>query len=320
MKAVAAVLISLAAAGPAAAERIEGIAAVVGDEIVLVSEIQERAGRALAQAARTQSAFIRDQQVRDVMLAYVDRMIEERLIRQEARRLMLTVDEDEVDRSIEGLKQQNGWDDFRLGGHLAERGQTMEEYRDETRLQVLKYKVISVRLRGRMRPAEVDVRRAYRQMVRSSRSGDTFEAAQILIRIPADAGAVDMRRLQERAEAIARRAREGEDFAQLARDFSDDAATAARGGSLGTLRRGELPPTLDDELVLLELGQIAGPVRGPEGFYVLKLVSGSITGVRSFEQARRGIEGRILQESMTRQEDVFLENLRRRTFIDVRLR
>jgi peptidyl-prolyl cis-trans isomerase D len=102
--------------------------------------------------------------------------------------------------------------------------------------------------------------------------------------------------------------------------LSDDAATAAAGGSLGTLRHGDLPASLDDELVMLDVGGVAGPVRGPEGFYVLKLVAGNITPVRSFEDARRGLENQLMEQMMQRQEDVFLANLRRKTHIERRLR
>ena len=179
--------------------------------------------------------------------------------------------------------------------------------------------MLSVRLRGRLRTDETEVRRAYRQIVRASRSGDRFEAAQILIRIPEGATAIEVQRLEERAEAVARRARDGEDFGQLARDFSDDTATADAGGALGSLGHADLPASLDEEVVMLDVGGVAGPVRGPRGLYVLKLLQGNITGVRSFEEARRGIENRLMEGMMQRQEEVFLENLRRATYIDVRL-
>ncbi|MBN1770998.1 MAG: peptidylprolyl isomerase [Deltaproteobacteria bacterium] len=303
----------------AAAEPIEGLAAVVGDDVILVSEVQEHAATALARLAQEQSAFIRDQTMREILAQHLDQMIDELLVEQEARRLMLEVTEEEVDRAIDGIKQRNGWDDFGLENQIAQRGQTLEQYRRETRLEVLKYKVLSVRLRGRMRTDDAEVRRAYRQIVRASRSEDTFEAAQVLVQVPAGASAIEVQRLEERAEAVARRAREGEDFGELARDFSDDPATAAVDGSLGTLRRGDLPASLDEELVMLDVGEVAGPVRGPEGFYVLKLVAGRITGVRSFEEARRGIENQIMERMMQRQEDVFLANLRRKTHVERRL-
>jgi peptidyl-prolyl cis-trans isomerase SurA len=235
-------------------------------------------------------------------------MIDELLIEQEAKRLMLDVTDEEVDRAIEGILERNGWDQDALENQIEQRGQTFGQYQDETRIELLKYKVLSVRLRGRLRADEEEARRAYRQIVRSSRSGDTFEAT-----------AIEVARLEERAEAIARRAREGEGFAELARDFSDDEATKADGGSLGTLHHGDLPASLDEEVVMLDVGEVAGPVRGPEGLYVLKLVGGSITGVRTFEEARRGIEGALMERMMERQEEVFLENLRRKTYFDVRL-
>ncbi|NMC70462.1 MAG: hypothetical protein GYA57_10410 [Myxococcales bacterium] len=315
-----ALLVLATAPAVARAEPIEGLAAIVGDDVILVSEVQERAAPALARLAQEQSAFLRDQTMREILSQQLDVMIDELLVEQEAERLMLSVTEEEVDRAIEGIKQRNGWDDLALENQIARRGQTLEQYRRETRIEVLKYKVLSVRLRGRLRTDDAEVRRVYRQIVRSSRSGDTFEAAQVLIRVPDGASAIEVQRLEERAEAVARRAREGEDFAQLARDFSDDPATAAAGGSLGTLRHGDLPASLDDELVLLDVGGVAGPVRGPEGFYVLKLVAGNITGVRSFEEARRGIENQLMEQMMQRQEDVFLANLRRKTHIERRLR
>jgi peptidyl-prolyl cis-trans isomerase SurA len=304
---------------PAAAEPIEGLAAVVGDDVILVSEVQERAAAPLARLAQEQSAFIRDQTMREILAQHLDLMIDELLVEQEAERLMLEVTEEEVDRAIEGIKQRNGWDDFGLENQIAQRGQTLDQYRRETRIEVLKYKVLSVRLRGRLRTDDAEVRRAYRQIVRASRSSDTFEAAQVLVRVPAGASAIEVQRLEERAEAVARRAREGEEFAQLAADFSDDAATAQTGGLLGSLRHGDLPASLDEELVLLDVGEVAGPVRGPEGYYVLKLVAGNITGVRTFEEARRGIENQIMEQMMQRQEDVFLANLRRKTHIERRL-
>ena len=300
-------------------EALEGIAAIVGNEIILVSEVQERAAVALQQAMREQSAFIRDQTMREILSNYLERMIDELLIEQEAARLMLTVTDEEVELAIQGILERNGWDEFALENQIAERGQTMDDYRRETRVELLKYKVLSVRLRGRLRTDETEVRRAYRQIVRASRSGDTFEAAQILIRIPEGATAIEVQRLEERAEAVARRARDGEDFAQLARDFSDDSTTVAVGGSLGSLGHADLPASLDEEVVMLDVGGVAGPVRGPRGLYVLKLLAGDITGVRSFEEARRGIENRLMEGMMQRQEEVFLENLRRATYIDVRL-
>ena len=310
----------LAFAAPSArGEGIEGIAAIVGADIILVSEVQARAAAQLAEAMRSESAFIRDQSMREILATYLQQMIDEVLIEQEAKRLMLEVTDEEVQRAIDGIRERNGWDEYAMENELARRGQTLEQYRQVTRIEVLKYKVLSVRLRGRLRTDDEEVRRAYRQIVRASRSGDSFELAQIVFRVPERASAIEVKRLEEKAQAVARRAQDGEDFAQLARDFSDDAASAANGGSLGTLHHADLPASIDEEIVTLDVGDLAGPVRGPDGFYVLKMIGGTITGVRSFEDARRGIENQIMEQMMQRQEEVFVDNLRRKTYIDVRL-
>jgi peptidyl-prolyl cis-trans isomerase D len=74
-----------------------------------------------------------------------------------------------------------------------------------------------------------------------------------------------------RAEAALGRIRGGADFAQVAREVSEDPATASRGGDLGLLAAGELVPEVDKLIQSLKPGELGGPVRSPFGYHIVKV-------------------------------------------------
>ena len=97
-------------------------------------------------------------------------------------------------------------------------------------------------------------------------------AAHILVAVPKDADEQTVEAARKRALEIRRRIEQGEAFAALAREVSDDAASAAQGGDIGTVAPGSRD--LEFELALAELaeGEVSQPVRTPEGFEIVKLV------------------------------------------------
>lgn len=262
----------------------EGIAAMVGDEVISISEVEERVGAEIAQA----NPF----QVRDILRETLDTMINEILIEREAQRRNITVSEEEIDLALEGVQASRG----------------------EIRFELLRSKIILARLTYSLQPDEVDIERAYRRLVRSIRADDRFDLAPILIRVPADADAAAVQTLKEKAEEIAQRAREGEDFAQLAREFSDDPDSP-----LSNVGHEDLPAILDAEVVMLNVGEVAGPIRAPRGFYILKIMSGEITQVRTYEEARKGLARQLLDENIRHEAENLIHYLRRQTPVEIYL-
>lgn len=101
--------------------------------------------------------------------------------------------------------------------------------------------------------------------------GTQIRARHILLRIPPDATSEQRDSVAQEAEALRARAVAGEDFAELARQYSDDTGSAARGGDLGRFGRGQMVGHFEDAAFALGVGEISGVVETPFGFHIIKV-------------------------------------------------
>lgn len=152
--------------------------------------------------------------------------------------------------------------------------------------------------------AEYQARKQMRENASSRR-----QLAHVLIAVNDD-------REEEAALARAREARQalesGEDFAKIAAEYSDDAATASNGGELGTVEPGDLPESLDKALEKLSVGDVSEPVVSDAGVHLLKLESEQKVEMPPLAEMRDQIVSdlsRAQAESMLSEDLVTLEEL-----------
>lgn len=114
-----------------------------------------------------------------------------------------------------------------------------------------------------------EVERHHRENIDKYSAPEVMAARHILI-APSGPGPAADQAARVRAEAVLRRVRAGEDFADLAREVSDDLRTRASGGDLGSFGRGTFPPVLDQALFALRPGETSDLVRTQEGYHILR--------------------------------------------------
>lgn len=129
-------------------------------------------------------------------------------------------------------------------------------------------------------------------------------ARHILIQVAEDAGEDAVAAAGKKAEELVTRLRTGEDFAALAKEFSDDPGSAAEGGDLGLFGKGMMVPEFEAAAFALAKDQISDPVRSPFGFHVIQVTGIQAAQVPSLDEVRE----QLRQEAVRHQaEQLFFE-------------
>ncbi|OOG28701.1 peptidylprolyl isomerase [Thioalkalivibrio denitrificans] len=146
-----------------------------------------------------------------------------------------------------------------------------DRYRTPERIRLAYLMLDEETLRGEVSVTEEDLRREYEQRVDRFTEPEERRARHILIRVPDDADADAVASAEARARETRQRLDDGEDFADLAAEVSDDPLAATGGGDLGFIARGDIDPDLEAVLFTLREGDISHPVRTRQGFQIVKL-------------------------------------------------
>lgn len=245
------------------------IVALVNSEPITNTEVRRRVLR-VEQQLTQQGAVM---PARDVLARQVlEQLVQERAQLQTAVEQGIRVDEATLLQAEQNIAAQNqlSLEDFRR--RVASEGLDINSLRNELRNQILLQRLHDREVQSRVNVTESDIDAFIREQQNAPDSSQLeLNLAQVLVQTPENASAEQLQQAQAKAQSVADKARSGTDFAQLAREFSD-APERANGGLLGLRAADRLPPLFVEATKALRAGDIAGPVRSPAGFHVLKLV------------------------------------------------
>jgi len=256
-------------AGAAPAEPVEAdrIVAVVSDEVITSYDLRARLDEAVKQLKK-QGTPLPPQDILERQL--LERMIIDRIQLQFARETGLKVDEAQLDQAIGRIAAGNKMtqQQFRLA--LEKDGVNYARFREEIRDEMT-----TVRLRERevdgkivISDGEVDL---YLAGQAGAGGGEEIQIAHILLRAPESASPEQLQKLRLRGEQAVKRAKAGENFAQLTAAFSD-APDALQGGNLGWRPLERLPQIYAEAAVRMKQGEVSDLLRSSAGFHIIKLV------------------------------------------------
>lgn len=305
-------VLARAAPVPAAEMLVEGIAAQVGNEIVLASEVMELAGPV---EERLRQAGAPASEIAMVRKDALERLIENKLVSSVVERLELGADREEVDAAIQAIAEDNDLTLEQLLSSVASHGLTVDEYRDKIRGELERSKVINAMVRSRVQISEEEVRNLYDEIYGGQRSGgEEIHLRHIVVMADGPRAST-----LEAACAIVDAARAeielGEsDFPSAARRVSDMNPQA--GGDLGWMHREDLAGWMATTIRDLEPGQLSGVVEMPFGCNLLQVVDRRSFDPVSFEEAQGRLQNEVFQRKVESEYVEWIDVLRSQTYID----
>lgn len=245
---------------------VDRIAAVVDEDVILQSELDRAMRNVLAQYASRQDQL----PPRDVLeKQVVERLVLVRLQVARAESSGIKVSDSELDNAVNGVASQNGLTVDQLRAQLAQDGVTYVDFRSTLRDELLTQRLKQSFAQSRINVSESEVKAA---LAAQANVGNQYRLAHILVALPEGATPEQIATGQSKIDGIKALIDKGEmEFAAAAVRYSDS-PNALEGGDLGWRSQDEIPAAFAEQIRTLQAGQVIGPMRGPSGIQLLKLV------------------------------------------------
>ena len=141
---------------------------------------------------------------------------------------------------------------------------------------------------------DAEVRAEYEQRQQEFLLPEQRKARHILIRVAADASSSDRAAAKKKIESIQARLKAGEPFDSLAKELSDDQATAVKGGELGWFRKGVMVPAFDQAVFAMSKGEVSGIVESQFGYHLIKLEDVREAHARPFDEVKDEVKQKLV--------------------------
>ena len=293
---------------PAAAQDTLRIVALVNDDVITAIDLGVRTEMIIASSGAPDTPEARQHLRPQVLRALID----DRLRQQAADKEGISVPQDRIDQRMGELAQNNSMslDQFRdaLRRDKIEPGWLEDQIRTEIAWGML----VNRKFRPSIIVTDADVDAAERRL-REDAGKTEYRLAEIFLSVD-DPNETET--VRESADRLIEQLKKGSDFAEMARQFSQS-ATASKGGVLGWISPGDLPPELGTAVQGLQPNTIAGPIRSEGGFHILKLLDQRQVAQNGGE-SRDDISNRILRERLDNLARGYLRELRRSAYVDIR--
>ncbi len=265
-------------ASGASTQTVDYIVALVNSEPVTNIEVRRRVLRVEQQYANSGASLPdRPELARLVM----EQLIAERAQQQEAQAMGLRVDEATLLQAEQALAAQNGMGLEAFRERMAAEGVNRTRLLEELRGQILLQRVREREVQSQVRVSDADVEARLSERLAAQDLSPELRLAHVLVLVPEGTDAQAVSTLQAKAQSVADRARQGVDFATLAREASD-APEAVQGGDFGWRSAQRLPELFVENTQSLAVGEVAGPLRSAAGFHVLKVLGKRQPGLPEF--------------------------------------
>lgn len=277
---------------------VDRVVAVVNDDVITMSDLQ----RELSRSRGT---------VDEKLL--LEEMINRRLQISAAKKEGMDVTDQELSDAVSDIMRRNNMNPQQFEAAITKEGITLDEYRRELREQMTLSRLFNKYVRTGVTVDPREVGEYYERNRSSYALPEEIRLRQILIPAPPDAAPARTAALESTARTAAERAKKGEDFALLIREY------AGRGdGDLGFMERADLLPELARAASDLKAGEIAGPVRTSLGFHVIRLEEVRAR-VKTLDQVRDDISALLLNQKLENTYRSWLQTLRNDSHIENRL-
>ena len=296
---------------------VDRIVAVVNQEIITLSEVEKWVAP-FREEIKASDRLERQEQARRVYRRVLEKIIETKLVDQEAKKSGVKVTSKEIEGALEEVKRRNAATQEDLEKALAQEGLTLEGYKKEIEKRLQRMKVINWSVKVESQPGEKEWRDFYQMNLDRYRPAESYRPSQILFLVSQGTQPEEIREIRKKCEKVLERVKGGEDFGEMASLYSEDVSAQDR-GDLGYFKKGELLPELEKEALRLRVGEISGVIRTNIGFHIIKLCDRKGDTPRPYEEVKEQVKADYGAMEMEKAFQQFIGKLKEKSVIEIKL-
>jgi peptidyl-prolyl cis-trans isomerase SurA len=310
---------AVGAAAQAKSRVVEEIVARVNNEIITRSEL-ERQREIQKEEVQRDCPNCTPAQIEE-KLAPLEKdllrdLIDNLLLIQRAQDLGVNVDTDVI-RQLDQIRQENNIESMEeLERQVRAQGMDYEDFRANIRDRLYRDEVMRREVGSKIVPDKSEIRQYYEEHVQQFVRPEQVLLREIFVSAEGKAEE-DKVPLRAKADNLLARVQSGEDFAELAKRFSDS-ATAKSGGELGLYQKGVLAPALEAAVFPLNRNGITPVIPIQTGFLILQVVEHYVAGQQPLEKVEGEITNILYNEKMRPALRAYLDQLREDSYIEVK--
>ncbi len=317
-------MMALALAGnalPQRAEVVDGIAAIVNNDVVTISQVRELVGarerslRDLYRGAELQ------QKVEEMRTSAIKDLIDRQLILQEFKKLQekgASIPEYVIDDRVQAIiRQEFGGDRAAFVRTLQAQGFTLTRFKEIERDKVIVQAMRQQKVENDFVISPTQIQIYYDKNKAAYATPEQVKLRMIVIREGSSGDVPEVGSKKDLAEEIRQKVASGAEFDRMAQMYSEDETTQQAGGDWGWIERNTLNQELTNVAFSLRAGEVSPVINIENTYYILKVEARKNASIKPITDVRDEIEKNLIQQERMKAQQRWLETLRQKAYIKI---
>jgi peptidyl-prolyl cis-trans isomerase C len=291
-----------------------GKAAIVNGVVIQEEEVNRGLLYHQQRLLATTGQVIKPEMMTEARKMILENLINRELLYQQSQKKRIVIDDAQVNEQLDRLKKQypteQAFKDSLAEDHLSEAA-----LKSHIKMTLAVQQFVEKEFAGKVDVSEGEAKAFYDENPEYFTEPEAIRVSQILIKVDPKSEPAKKEEARKKLEDIQKRVKKGEDFAVLAKDFSQD-ASAAQGGDLGIISRGRMPQALDEAAFSLKPGEVSSVVETNLGFHLIKVHEKIPEKGVPFKEVEEKIRQHLANQKLKQRVDDYLNEVKKTAKIE----
>jgi peptidyl-prolyl cis-trans isomerase SurA len=300
-------------ASDATAAAANKILVVVNDEVLTQADLDFALNQISEELKSEYSGAELAAKIEEARKDYLNQMIEDKLILQQAKKLGVIVDDSEVEEQFKQIKSKFPSEDI-FYSEVQKAGISTEVLKKRYRENIMMGKLVSHEVKEKVvvTPSEID--EYYKKHSEELKAPEAVRVRSIMLRFE---GEKSEEAVKQKSYDILKLIKEGRDFGELAKLYSQG-LKSDEGGDFGFVERGQMREDFDKVIFSMKEGEVSEPLRTDTGYFIFKTEQKRDARTLTLQEAHDDIENIIYREKAQQRYKDWIAKLKRDAFIQIK--